>query len=302
MDISTISSLTSASTKLMLANVKTQANANSNSAGISSKAVSSSADSTASSTAASTSAAAAATEEDTAAKIAELSDKLESGSSLTKGEIQFLNKNSPGTYQRILNALTEKTDYANLLSSAGSAHDSFVIHMNKLADMLTEAKAISNDSSLSETDKFRQLQSLSSRVNTIEDVTRQFGLGNANRSESISAFQTMLSTISDAKQQSIIFKYNPGFASEYADSAARSTPGPASSAVSSATKSSTTSNSSTAAAAGGTVSADSADPVSGTGSEKSAEEMLAEIHSIISLGTANAALSGVKTAGLNLLV
>lgn len=304
MDFSTISSITSASTKLMLAGVKARATestgSSSSSSSSTSTASSTSSTDTASTTAAATSSATSTTStttttttDDTATKVAELEAKLEQGKSLTTDEVKYLNTNSPGTYQRILNSLTEKTDYVSLLSGTTTDGDALAVHMNKLSDMLTEAKAISNDSSLSSSDKFSQLQSLSSRVNSIEDLTYQYGLGSTS-SDGTSAFKSMLSTISDAKQQSIIYKYNPSFATTDADTTA-SAKSSASSSTSgtTSTSASTASASSTSTASSGTTS---------SSSTKSVSDTLAEIRSIISTETANAALSGVKTAGLNLLV
>ena len=226
MDMSTISSLTSASTRLMLANVKAKMSSDSSSssasAGASSAAASSGSTAATASSSTSTSTSAAATTDDTATKVSQLEAKLEAGQSLTNDEVKFLNTNSPGTYQRILDAMTEKTNYASSLSSATNDSDVFAIHMNKLSDMLTEAKAISNDSSLTDADKFSQLQNLSSRVSDIESLTSQFNADSTD-ANGVSTFKSMLATVSDAKQQSIIYKYNPGFASTDAKSTSSST-------------------------------------------------------------------------------
>ena len=291
MDMSTISSLTSASTRLMLANVKAKASSDSSSssasAGASSAAASSGSTAATASSSTSTSTSTAATADDTATKVSQLEAKLEAGQSLTNDEISFLNTNSPGTYQRILDAMTEKTNYASSLSSATNDSDVFAIHMNKLSDMLTEAKAISNDSSLTDADKFSQLQSLSSRVSDIESLTSQFN-ADSTGANGVSAFKSMLATVSDAKQQSIIYKYNPGFAStdakltsSSASSASGTSAAPSTANASSATSKSTASSS--------------------TNTAKTAAA-LTEINAIISTETANVALSGTKTAGLNLLV
>ena len=293
MDMSTISSLTSASTRLMLANVKAKMSSDSSSssasAGASSAAASSGSTAATASPPASTSTSTstAATADDTATKVSQLEAKLEAGQSLTNDEISFLNTNSPGTYQRILDAMTEKTNYASSLSSATNDSDVFAIHMNKLSDMLTEAKAISNDSSLTDADKFSQLQSLSSRVSDIESLTSQFN-ADSTGANGVSAFKSMLATVSDAKQQSIIYKYNPGFAStdakstsSSASSASGTSAAPSTANASSATSKSTASSS--------------------TNTAKTAAA-LTEINAIISTETANVALSGTKTAGLNLLV
>ena len=287
MDMSTISSLTSASTRLMLANVKAKMSSDSSSssasAGASSAAASSG--STAATASSSTSTSTAATADDTAAKVSQLEAKLEAGLSLTNDEIKFLNTNSPGTYQRILDAMTEKTNYASSLSSATNDSDVFAIHMNKLSDMLTEAKAISNDSSLTDADKFSQLQNLSSRVSDIESLTSQFNADSTD-ANGVSTFKSMLATVSDAKQQSIIYKYNPGFASTDAKS----------------TSSSTSSTSAAPSTANASSAASTSTASSSTNSAKTAADTLREINAIISTETANAALSGTKTAGLNLLV
>lgn len=287
MDMSTISSLTSASTRLMLANVKAKASSESSSsstsAGASSAAASSG--STAATASSSTSTSTAATADDTAAKVSQLEAKLEAGQSLTNDEIKFLNANSPGTYQRILDAMAEKTNYASSLSSATNDSDVFAIHMNKLSDMLTEAKAISNDSSLTDADKFSQLQNLSSRVSDIESLTSQFNADSTD-ANGVSTFKSMLATVSDAKQQSIIYKYNPGFASTDAKS----------------TSSSTSSTSAAPSTANASSAASTSTASSSTNSAKTAADTLREINAIISTETANAALSGTKTAGLNLLV
>ena len=290
MDMSTISSLTSASTRLMLANVKAKMSSDSSSssasAGASSAAASSG--STAATASSSTSTSTAATADDTAAKVSQLEAKLEAGQSLTNDEIKFLNANSPGTYQRILDAMAEKTNYASSLSSATNDSDVFAIHMNKLSDMLTEAKAISNDSSLTDADKFSQLQSLSSRVSDIESLTSQFN-ADSTGANGVSAFKSMLATVSDAKQQSIIYKYNPGFASTDAKSTSSSA-------------SSTSSTSAAPSTANASSAASTSTASSSTNSAKTAADTLREINAIISTETANAALSGTKTAGLNLLV
>ena len=291
MDMSTISSLTSASTRLMLANVKAKMSSDSSSssasAGASSAAASSESTAATASPPTSTSTSTAAAADDTATKVSQLEAKLEAGQSLTNDEINFLNTNSPGTYQRILDAMTEKTNYASSLSSATNDSDVFAIHMNKLSDMLTEAKAISNDSSITDTDKFSQLQNLSSRVNDIESLTSQFN-ADSTGANGVSAFKSMLATVSDAKQQSIIYKYNPDFASTNAK----------------ATSSSASSTSSTSAApsTANASSAASTSTASSTNTAKTAADTLTEINAIISTETANAALSGTKTAGLNLLV
>ena len=289
MDMSTISSLTSASTRLMLANVKAKMSSDSSSssasAGASSAAASSESTAATASPPTSTSTSTAAAADDTATKVSQLEAKLEAGQSLTNDEINFLNTNSPGTYQRILDAMTEKTNYASSLSSATNDSDVFAIHMNKLSDMLTEAKAISNDSSITDADKFSQLQNLSSRVNDIESLTSQFN-ADSTGANGVAAFKSMLATVSDAKQQSIIYKYNPGFASTDAKS----------------TSSSTSSTSAAPSTANASSAASTSTASSSTNSAKTAADTLTEINAIISTETTNAALSGTKTAGLNLLV
>ena len=298
MDMSTISSLTSASTRLMLANVKAKMSSDSSSssasAGASSAAASSGSTAATASSSTSTSTSAAATTDDTATKVSQLEAKLEAGQSLTNDEVNFLNTNSPGTYQRILDAMTEKTNYASSLSSATNDSDVFAIHMNKLSDMLTEAKAISNDSSITDADKFSQLQNLSSRVSDIESLTSQFN-ADSTGANGVSAFKSMLATVSDAKQQSIIYKYNPGFAS----TDAKSTSSSASSTSSTSAAPSTANASSAASTSTASSSASTAKTAADTAKTAAA---LTEINAIISTETANVALSGTKTAGLNLLV
>ena len=323
MDISTISSLTSASTKLMLASVKARAtSSSSNASSSSSSAAGSTTDSTtdgtgsaasatdtAATTAATTATATDSTDADSVAtKVAELEAELESGQSLTSDEIKFLNTNSPGTYERILKSLTEKSDYLNSLSGTSTESEAASVHMNKLSDMLTEAKSISNDSSLSDSDKYNQLKNLSSRVSAIEDLTYQYSAGNTSGADNASSFKSLLASVSDAQQQGIIYKYNPDFASSDSTSSDSTSSGAGASAVSSTTSSASSSSSSTSASsADNAATAASATGTSSTGSSsssdaKSASETLAEIRSIISNQTASSLLSGVKSAGLNLLV
>lgn len=308
MDISTISSISSASTKLMLANIKA-------------KTASSSADTDASSASAKTGAAAgeAASSEDTAAKvttttttdsdstatkIAELEAKLASGQSLTNEEIKFLNTNSPGTYERILRSMEEKSSYVNSLNSTTSESEAASVHMNKLADMLTEAKSISNDTSLSDDERYEQLKNLSSRVSDVEDLTYQYSLGNTSGSDNSSTFKNLLASVSDARQQGVIYKYHPEFAESEAegsstDKAASTHAVTTSSSASTNGVSVSTENiSNLDTAASETASTDS----TASDSSKSASETLAEIRSIISNQTASSLSTGVKSAGLNLLV
>lgn len=314
MDLSTISSISSANTKLMIASVKAKAastTSSSTSSSTSTDSTTSSSSTSGSSAAASTATTTTATSSDTsstdtATKIAELEAELEAGQSLTAEEIKFLNTNSPGTYERILKSLTEKTDYTSSLNNTSTDSEAASVHMNKLSDMLTEAKSISNDSSLSESDKFSQLQSLNARVSSIEDLTYQYGLGNTGTDTS-SAFKTMLGSISDAKQQSVIFKYHPEYASSSSsstDSTSTSSTASKKSSTTTSSSSSTSSSTSTAAetAAASTTGTTSTGSTSTSTSASSAEDILSEIRSIITNQTASSISSGVKSAGLNLLV
>lgn len=308
MDISTISSISSASTKLMLANVKAKtasSNSDTEASSASAKTGTTTGERTSGEdTAAELTSTTTTSSDSTATKVAELEAKLESGQSLTNEEIKFLNTNSPGSYERILRSMEEKSSYVNSLNSTTSESEAASVHMNKLADMLTEAKSISNDSSLSDSERVEQLKNLSSRVSDIEDLTYQHSLGNTSGTDSASAFKNLLASVSDARQQGVIYKYHPEFAeSESEDGSADK----AASAHTAATGSSA-SKTSASVPTGNTSDADTA--VSETtstdsttsGSAKSASETLAEIHSIIGNQTASSLLTGVKSAGLNLLV
>ena len=318
MDITSISSLTSAQTKLMLANVKAKAtetsqNNSSTSTSTSTAAAakpSAEASGTASTAAASTSTSTTdtSTTESDATKTAELIAELESGKDLTASEVQYLNKVSPGTYARILKQRTETSDYTTSLNNTTSTADATAVHLNKLTDLLTETKSVANDSSLTDDQKIAMYQSITSRVNSIENITSQFSTGSTDSAASITAFQNLLSASSNAMQQSVMLKYNPSLAtSSDTTTATDTTSSTTAASSSSSSKSSSTasktskSTSTTDSTQSSTASKETSSTSSGS-STKSVSDTLAQIRTIISTETANAALSGVKTAGLNLLV
>ena len=317
MDITSISSLTSAQTKLMLANVKAKAtetsqNSSSTSTSTGTAAAakpSAEASGTASTAAASTSTSTTdtSTTESDATKTAELIAELESGKDLTASEVQYLNKVSPGTYARILKQRTETSDYTTSLNNTTSTADATAVHLNKLTDLLTETKSVANDSSLTDDQKIAMYQSITSRVNSIENITSQFSTGSTDSAASITAFQNLLSASSNAMQQSVMLKYNPSLATSSDTTTATDTTSSTTAASSSSSKSSSTASktSKSTSTTNGTQSSTASKETSSTSSgssTKSVSDTLAQIRTIISTETANAALSGVKTAGLNLLV
>ena len=312
MDIASISSLTSAQTRLMLANVKTRT---AETAENEQKTSSSASDTT---TAAKTetkpaesSAASTATSTDTssttsdATKIAELEAKLENGQALTSEEIKYLDKVSPGTYEKIMKQRTEQSDYIKALTATTSDTDAASVHMNKLSDLLTETKSIANDSSLSDDEKIAMYQDITSRLNSVENITSTFSSGNADAQDSIAAFQSLLSATSNASQQTVMLRYNKSLASEMLNSTEETeeeTASASSAAKSSATSKTAATASTVVASSEETASTASAEKTETMEKAKTASETVSQIRTIISTEIANVAQNGVKTAGLNLLV
>lgn len=306
MDINSISSLTSAQTKLMLANVKTRAAETAQSEEKTSAAkteTKASSSSTATTTTTATTTDTSSTTSDTA-RIAALEAKLENGQDLTSEEIKYLNKVSPGTYEKLVKQRTETTDYTKALTSASSDADAVAVHMNKLSDFLTETKSIANDSSLSDEEKIKMYQSVTTRLNAVENITSMFNSGDADAQSSITAFQNLLSASGNASQQATMLRYNKSLASDMlnaADETTSSTTSTVSSAAKTAGKTSTKYSDVTASTEKA-VETSSTEKVATTEKTKTVSETISAIRTIISTETANATQNGVKTAGLNLLI
>jgi len=301
MDINSISSLTSAQTKLMLANVKTKAAETAQSE--EKLSTSNTSTSTASTPPIATTMDTSSATSD-AAKIAALEAKLENGQELSSEEIKYLNKVSPGTYEKLIKQRTETADYTKALTSASSSADAAAVHMNKLSDLLTETKAIANDSSLSDEEKFKMYQSVTTRLNAVENITSMFNSGDSDAQSSITAFQSLLSASSNASQQATMLRYNKNLASEMlnaTDEPTASTASAVSSTAKTAGKASTKSSDVTASPEKA-AEASSTEKTATTEKAKTASETVSQIRTIISTETTNVTQNGVKTAGLNLLV
>lgn len=310
MDIASISSLTSAQTRLMLANVETRTAGTAENEQKTSSSAANTAETAktetkpAESSAATTATNARSTTSDTT-KIAELEAKLENGQDLTSEEIKYLNKVSPGTYEKIMKQRSEQTDYIKALTATTSDTDAVSVHMNKLSDLLTETKAIANDSSLSDDEKIAMYQDITSRLNSVENITSAFGSGNADPRNSIAAFQSLLSATGNASQQTVMLRYNKSLASEMMNSSEETEEETASAlgtAKSSATSKTAATDSTVVISAEKTRSTASAEKMETVKNAKTASETVSQIRTIISTEIANVARNGVKTAGLNLLV
>lgn len=305
MDIASISSLTSAQTQLMLANVKSrtaETAENEQKTSAAAKTETKSAESAAASTATSTDTSSTTSD---ANKIAELEAKLANGQNLTSEEIKYLDKVSPGTYEKIMKQRTEQSDYIKALTATTSDTDVASIHMNKLSDLLTETKSIANDSSLSDDEKIAMYQDITSRLNSVENITSAFSSGNADSQNSIAAFQSLLSATSNASQQTVMLRYNKSLASEMLNSSEETeeeTASASSTAKSSAASKTAATGSTVVASTEKSTSTASAEKTETTEKAKTASETVSQIRTIISTEIANVAQNGVKTAGLNLLV
>lgn len=107
-------------------------------------------------------------------RIAELDCRLKNGGALTPDEVAYLQKESPGLYEQRMNERQELEAYENDLSNAKTKDDVESLHMTRLMQYLSEARAVSNASAIPDGKKVEIMTQLDDRLERMEKATIKF--------------------------------------------------------------------------------------------------------------------------------
>lgn len=107
-------------------------------------------------------------------RIAELDCRLKNGGALTPDELAYLQKESPGLYEQRMSERQELEAYENALSTAKTKDDVESLHMTRLMQYLSEARAVSNASAIPDGKKVEIMTQIDDRLERMEKATIKF--------------------------------------------------------------------------------------------------------------------------------